>query len=67
MCLPDLSPQALQLVLFVVGLITGIIACRIVTSPLEADKQTINYNGHNGAGYQPIDNGKELKHPPKSR
>ena len=65
MCLLELSPQNLQGLLFVIGLITGIIACRIMTSAVKVINQPIDYNGRNGSGYQPIDNGKELKNPPK--
>ena len=36
MCLLELSPQNLQGLLFVIGLITGIIVCRIVTSKSKA-------------------------------
>ena len=45
MCLLELSPQAMQFLLFIIGLITGIIACRIVTYPIENKKPKLDRYG----------------------
>ena len=65
MCLLEFSPQNLQALLFVMGLITGIMVYRMAIAAAKIIKQPIDYNGRNGAGYQPIDNGKKLRNPPK--
>lgn len=61
-----LSYSTIFVLIFITGLIIGVIIHRIMTRPKKPSEPIDYYDGTHGMGYQPLPSSKPLKNPPSS-